>query len=178
MLIDTIKDEDVGEKSVEVQNFRTRRASRGIVLREADGKIAVFYKSNKNEYKLPGGGIEGDEEPEIAFKREALEETGCEVEITNFLGTIEEVKTLESFKQTSYVYVSKVVKDTKELHVTEKEKDEGAKLIWETPENALKLISNSFDKLVASKYESVYHTKFIVRRDERILKEYIEKVGN
>ena len=46
-------------------------------------KIAIFYKSNKNEYKLPGGGMENDENPEEAFKREVLEETGCVVEIVN-----------------------------------------------------------------------------------------------
>lgn len=174
MLIDTITDENIGEKEVHVEKYRTRRASRGIVLRE-DGKIAVFNKANKNEYKLPGGGIEGDEEPEKAFLREALEETGCEVEIIEFLGTIEEIKTQESFKQISYIYVSKVINDTKQLHVTQKEKDEGARLTWETPENALKLIKGSFDNLVASKYESVYHTKFIVCRDTRILTEYMKK---
>ena len=174
MLIDTITDENIGEKPVHVEKYRTRRASRGIVLRE-DGKIAVFNKANKNEYKLPGGGIEGDEEPEKAFLREALEETGCEVEIMGFLGTIEEIKTKESFLQTSYVYVSKVINDTKQLHVTQKEKDEGARLVWETPENALKLIKSSFDNLIASKYESVYHTKFIVCIDTRILQEYMKK---
>ncbi len=174
MLIDTITDKNIGEESVTVKEFRTRRASRGIILRE-DGKIAVFNKANKNEYKLPGGGIEGNEEPEKAFLREALEETGCEVEITDFLGTIEEIKTQEAFKQTSYVYVSKVINDTKKLHLTKKEKDEGAKLVWETPENALKLIQSSFDNLVASKYESIYHTKFIVCRDTRILQEYMKK---
>ncbi len=174
MLIDTITDKNIGEESVNVKEFRTRRASRGIILRE-DGKIAVFNKANKNEYKLPGGGIEGNEEPEKAFLREALEETGCEVEITDFLGTIEEIKTQEAFKQTSYVYVSKVINDTKKLHLTKKEKDEGAKLVWETPENALKLIQSSFDNLVASKYESIYHTKFIVCRDTRILQEYMKK---
>ncbi len=174
MLIDTITDKNIGEESVTVKEFRTRRASRGIILRE-DGKIAVFNKANKNEYKLPGGGIEGNEEPEKAFLREALEETGCEVEITDFLGTIEEIKTQEAFKQTSYVYVSKVINDTKKLHLTKKEKDEGAKLVWETPKNALKLIQSSFDNLVASKYESIYHTKFIVCRDTRILQEYMKK---
>lgn len=57
-----------------------RNGARGIVIRQ-DGKIAIFYKSNKKQYKLPGGGIENNETPEIAFKREVLEETGCNVEI-------------------------------------------------------------------------------------------------
>ncbi len=103
-----------------------------------------------------------------------LEETGCTVEIVKELGTTEEYKTLDNFKQISYVFVGKILKDTKQLNVTEKEKDEGAKLIWETPEKALKLITESYDKLIASKYESVYHTKFIVLRDRKILEKYIE----
>ena len=135
-LICKIMDEDIGEVSVKMDNPRLRLGARGIVVRE-DGKIAVFNKSNKNEYKLPGGGIEGEEKPEEAFKREMLE-------------------------------------DTKQLNITQKEKDEGAKLIWETPEKALKLITESYDKLIASKYESVYHTQFIVWRDRKILEKYIE----
>ena len=34
MLIDTITDKNIGEESVTVKEFRTRRASRGIILRE------------------------------------------------------------------------------------------------------------------------------------------------
>ena len=90
------------------------------------------------------------------------------------MGTTEEYKTLDNFKQISYIFVGKVVEDTKQLNVTQKEKDEGAKLIWETPENALKVITESYDKLVASKYESVYHTRFIVLRDRKILEYYMK----
>ena len=172
-LICKIMDEDIGEASVKMDNPKLRLGARGIVVRE-DGKIAVFNKSNKNEYKLPGGGIEGEEKPEEAFKREVLEETGCIVEIVKELGTTEEYKTLDNFKQISYVFVGKVLEDTKQLNTTQKEKDEGAKLLWETPEKALKLITESYDKLIASKYESVYHTKFVVLRDRKILEKYIE----
>ena len=72
------------------------------------------------------------------------------------------------------MYVGKVLKDTKQLNVTEKEKDEGAKLLWETPEKALELITECFDKLVASKYASIYSTKFVALRDSKILEKYIE----
>jgi len=172
-LIYRVTDSDIGETPIEMSNPRLRIGARGIVIRE-DGKIAVFNKSNKNEYKLPGGGIEENEEPEEAFKREVLEETGCEVEIIKYLGTIEEYKSLENFKQISYVFVGKVLKDTNKLNVTEKEKEEGAKLLWDEPEMALELIKECYNKIIASKYESVYHTKFIVVRDRKILEKYIE----
>lgn len=71
------------------------------------------------------------------------------------------------------MYVGKVLKDNKQLNVTEKEKDEGAKLLWETLENALELITDCFNKLVASKYASIYSTKFVVLRDRRILEYYL-----
>ncbi len=174
-LICKITDEDIGEISTKMDNPRLRLGARGIVVRE-DGKIAIFNKSNKNEYKLPGGGLEGEEKPEEAFKREVLEETGCKVEIVKNLGTTEEYKTLDNFKQISYVFIGKVIEDTKQLHVTQKEKDEGAKLVWKTPEKALKLIIDSYDNLIASKYESVYHTKFVVLRDRKILEKYIDKL--
>ena len=171
-LICQITDEDIGEKTINMENPKLRLGARGIVIRE-DGRIAIFNKSNKNEYKLPGGGLEGEEKPEDAFKREVLEETGCEIEIIESLGTTEEYKSQNNFKQISYIFVGKVLKDTKQLNVTKKEKEEGAKLLWETPKKALELITECFDKLVASKYASIYSTKFVVLRDRRILEYYL-----
>ena len=171
-LICKVTDKDIRKVPEEMNNPKLRLGARGIVIRE-DGKIAIFNKSNKNEYKLPGGGLEGEEKPEDAFKREVLEETGCEVEIIKELGTTEEYKSLNNFKQISYVFVGKVLKDTKQLNVTEKEAEEGARLLWETPKKALKLITECYDKLTASKYSSIYSTKFVVLRDRKILERYI-----
>ena len=128
-LICKIIDEDIGEVSVKMDNPRLRLGARGIVVRE-DGKIAVFNKSNKNEYKLPGGGLEGEEKPEEAFKREVLEETGCKVEIIKELGTTEEYKSLNNFKQISYVFVGKVLEDTKQLNVTQKDIRDNSRLAF------------------------------------------------
>ena len=59
-IICKLTDLDIGEKYIEINNPKIRTASRGIVIRD-DGKIAIFNKSNKNEYKLPGGGTENSE---------------------------------------------------------------------------------------------------------------------
>ena len=176
-LICKINDSDIGCEYFELKNPILRMAARGIVIR-GDGKIAVFNKSNKNEYKLPGGGMENDENPEETFKREVLEETGCIIEIIDNLGITEEYKCQSNFKQISTVFVGKVLKDTKHLDITQKEKDEGAKLLWETPQKALELITNCYDKLVESNYESVYTTKFVVLRDRKILEYYINNNKN
>ena len=103
-LICKITDKDIGEQYFETENPKLRLSARGIVVRD-DKKIAVFNKDNKNEYKLPGGGIENDENPEEAFKREVLEETGCIVEIVQSLGITEEYKCQSNFKQISNVFV-------------------------------------------------------------------------
>lgn len=174
--IKILKDEDFNLKSVEFDNPRIRYGARGIIINK-DNKIAIFNKSNKNEYKLPGGGIDEGEEPKEAFKREALEETGCEIEIISSLGTIEEHKSLDNFKQISYIFVAQVVNDTHKLNLTQKEKDEGAKLLWVDKDEALKLITECFDNLKASKYENLYHSKFIVLRDRYILEYYLKNIG-
>lgn len=170
--IKILKDEDLGLESVEFNNPRVRYGARGIIINDL-GKIAIFNKSKKNEYKLPGGGIDENESPEEAFKREALEETGCEIEIMKDLGTIEEHKSLDNFKQTSYIFVAKVIEDKGKLNLTKKEKDEGAKLLWVDDKEALQLVTECFGNLKASQYENLYHSKFIAVRDRYILEYYL-----
>lgn len=171
-VIAKLTNEDFGLEPKKLENYHTRKASRGIVIRE-DGKIAIQNKSNKNEYKLVGGGIEGDEAPSIAFKREVLEEAGCEVEIVEQLGIIEEERSEINLKQISYIFVARVTNDTHKLNLTEKEKSEGAKLLWVEPKEALDLIINCYDKLLPSDYENVYATRFVVTRDRKILEYYL-----
>lgn len=171
-----IRDEDFGITSIKMKNPRHRLGARGLVFKGE--KVAILNKQSKNEYKLIGGGIEKDEDPATAFQREVLEETGCQIEIVNFLGITEEYKSQDNFRQTSYVYVANVINDTGNFNFTQKEMDEGSKLLWLDINDALKLIKESENKLVSSKYESVYHTKFIVRRDYEILKYYIDNYSN
>ncbi|MDE5830446.1 MAG: NUDIX domain-containing protein [Clostridia bacterium] len=172
-IICKLTDKDFGIEPIEMNNCRLRLASRGIVIRN-DGKIALQNKVKKNEFKLVGGGIENNEDPKLAFKREVLEEAGCEVEIIKELGTTEEYRGLENLKQISHIFTSKVINDRQILNLTEKEKSEGAKLIWVEPKEALKLVTDCYDKLLASDYESVYATRFVALRDRKILEYYLE----
>lgn len=168
-----ITDKDFGIEPQEMKDYRLRVAARGIVVRD-DGKIAIQNKSNKNEYKLVGGGMEENEDPTIAFKREVLEEAGCEIEIIEKLGTTEEYKSLQNLKQISNIFIAKVIKDKHKLNLTEKEKSEGAKLLWVEPKEALKLVTDCYDKLLPSDYDDVYDTRFVVLRDRKILEYYLE----
>ncbi len=53
-----------------------RLAARAVII--IDGKI-LLIKTNKGDYKFPGGGLEKGESHTIALKREVLEETGYKV---------------------------------------------------------------------------------------------------
>lgn len=175
--IKILKDEDFSLNSIPFNNPRIRLGARGIIINQAN-EIAIFNKKIKNEFKLIGGGIKTDETPEEAFQREALEECGCQVEIIDCLGTIEEHKSLDNFKQISYIFVAKVVKNTEVTNLTQKEKEEESRVLWLTLEHAINLVKCSENNLQASKYENIYHSRFIVRRDYEILNYYQKSLNN
>ena len=171
-----VSDKDFGLDYEKLDNPVIRVGARGIIFNN-DGKIAVINKRQKNEYKLPGGGVEDGEIPNEAFMREVLEETGCNIRISEYLGTAIEEKNKNNFKQISHVFVGKVVDDTGILHLTEKESDEDTTVIWVDINEALQLIKNCFDNLKGSKYDDLYKTKFMVKRDEKILEYYLDKMN-
>lgn len=170
-LIGRITDKNIGARKVEMEEPTIRYASRGIIVNSL-GEIAIVHKKNKKEYKLPGGGIEFQENKVEAFKREILEETGCLVKDIQEMGYTEEIKSLENFKQISYVFVAKVKEDTGTLNLTEMEKEEGTEVIWMDIMSAEKYIEQCYNNIVASKYDNIYRTKFVILRDLAIIKKY------
>ena len=173
-IIVNVNDKSLGLNDLKVNDeCKVRYGSRGIVI-EQNGDIAIFNKRSKNEYKLPGGGIEEGENPMEAFMREIMEETGCEIEIIDYLGLAVEEKGQTNFKQISYVFVAKVLNNTKGLHLTEKEKDEDAVVMWVSLREALELVNGCIDNLVGSKYDDLYRSLFMVKRDSEILNYYKE----
>lgn len=172
-IITEITDDTFGIESIPFDNPKIRYGARGIVKKQ-DGTIAVFFKKAKNEYKLPGGGVEQGETLEKAFEREVLEEVGCEVNNILLLGITRELKSQENFQQISYVFRCDVKNDTRNTKMTQKEIDEGGLVIWLTPEEALNKIIECESQLKASDYDSIYRTKFMNYRDREILKYYIE----
>ena len=166
-----IKDIDVDTEPMELNNPELRIGARGLVF-NSENKLAILNKQNKNEYKLVGGGVDPNEDPKEGFYREVLEEAGCKVEIDDFIGTIREERTHHNFVQISYVYKAHVIEDTRELHLTEKEINEGARLLWLDFDEAMEIIKECANNLKASPYEDLYMTKFVVKRDYNILEYY------
>lgn len=151
-----------------------RTGARGIVFNK-EGKIAVFIKKHKNEYKLPGGGVDPNEDVEVAFKRECLEEIGYNIKIITKLGTIIEDKSQENFKQISHIFVAKTI-SKEERNLTKQEEDEGAEFTWLSIEEAIEKMTSNLDNLIGSKYDNIYRTKFMVLRDIKILEYYKKNI--
>ncbi len=64
-------------------------AAGGIVLRQAKPpRIAVVRLRKRNEWVLPKGKLDAGETPRDAAEREVLEETGHDVSVHEFLGTL------------------------------------------------------------------------------------------
>jgi 8-oxo-dGTP pyrophosphatase MutT (NUDIX family) len=64
------------------------QAAGGLVTREApDGQeLILVHRKKYNDWSLPKGKVEPDEQPVHAAIREVREETGCEVEAEGFAG--------------------------------------------------------------------------------------------
>src|SRR6202012_3790706 len=64
-------------------------AAGGIVVRrEKNPRIAVVRLRKRNEWVLPKGKLNDGETPRCAAEREVLEETGHDVTVHEFLGTL------------------------------------------------------------------------------------------
>lgn len=108
-----------------------RRAVRGVVI-NCQNKVALLWVKKYQYHKLPGGGIEINEDEKQALGREILEETGCQVQIESPLGTIIEHRTHYQQYQTSTAYIARTSNDISPSspQFTDLETAEGFVLKW------------------------------------------------
>lgn len=149
-------------KDVNPANFRERNAARAVVT-DKDNRVALLYVGKYGYHKLPGGGVEDNENVKQALERELLEEIGCRAEIANELGKIVEYRDEWSQKQTSYCYVAKQVGEAGQPDFTEKELSEGFAITW---------VKNINEAIALLEHDSPkdYSGKFIRERDLAFLK--------
>jgi len=149
----------IGTKQAGVQ-YEERRAVRTIIQDAAEAKIILIFVEKGQYYKLPGGGIEADEDHALAAEREALEETGCVVKIDGgcfatsgmfYFQVLDnlcaDAAVIEEWRndlhQISYCYMAKMIKDTGAPDLTELEKSEGLSFQWYSPTEAIELMQGA-----------------------------------
>lgn len=94
------------------------------------GDIAVIYAERGNYYKLPGGGIEIDEDHHGAAQREVGEETGATVSLrgTGCIATTEEFR--NDLHQISYCYIADVLNTSDNPSLTQEGLVDGISHRW------------------------------------------------
>ncbi|SHH76451.1 NUDIX domain-containing protein [Clostridium grantii] len=150
------------ENSKENIKYEIRKAARAVLINE-NNKIAVLHVAKDNYYKLPGGGVEGNESIYETLSREVYEEVGSDIEVIDEIGIIFEYRDSFEQLQISYNYLCKTKGELIETEFTQSEIDHKFTLKWMSFDEAVKEIeSYNGNKYVA---------KFISLRDLYILKE-------
>lgn len=170
-LVCRIKDEDLGQRSIKMTRIEYTQGACGIVNHE--GKIALIHFKNKDYYRLPGGMIREEEDFREGFIRASFEQMKCRVEPQKVIGVTEEEKSLLGIKTTSYVFIASV----KEFYDKEEKLDtiqDEIEVEWVSETRALTLIALSYDNLNVDDAEELYTVKFMIKRDQTILEEYIK----
>lgn len=142
--------------------YATRHAARAVVT-DGNGAIALLHARERDYYKLPGGGIEENEDILVALAREIKEELGCEAEVENELGQVIEWRDETMLQQISYAYLARLkgLKGTPDF--TESEIAEGFEVVWAPSlQDALQLVESTND-------QSDLLVRFMTRRDAMIL---------
>ena len=101
-ILKTFSDGTFGLEDKSMSSAKRRTIVRGIVVDQA-GNVAVFNKGNANEYKLPGGVVKDDESTEETFLKEIKRGIGCEIEIIEDIGIVEEYMGQDDIIQEAYV---------------------------------------------------------------------------
>lgn len=133
--------------------YEEREAVKIIILDDVDNVAFVGIK-----YRLlPGGGVEEGETLETAAKREALEETGCNIDIIDSLGFVIENKQKICRRQKTFCFVAKVT-GIKGMPTTHQENEKGIEVEWV----ALEEVSNFLQNQNMSIPVESYHSRFNV----------------
>lgn len=123
------------------ENMVVRKAARVVLVNE-DGLVSIISVRDGEYYKIPGGGIEGDENVEVAAKRETIEEVGYDVEILEEIGEQEYVDPEDENKiHHSICFLGKVL-GKQEVNLSEHESRNKFKASWVTFDEAEKLFES------------------------------------
>ena len=152
-LITTIRDNPsvIADKS-----WRNREGVRAVLF-DKDNLVPIVFMSADNYHKIPGGGIEPNEDQIQALRREVLEEVGADIEILGEVGKIKEERFEWKYTQTSYCYFGKIISKKDHQAYTKAEQKTGAVLQWMSLDEAITALK--------ADDTTDYHGKCCVKRD-------------
>lgn len=144
-----------------------RPSVRGIIWN--GDRLAMVHSLKYDYYKLPGGGINGEESHEATLIREVKEETGLTVipesiKEYGFVLWLQKSEYIENtiFEQENFYYICEVEKNAGEQKLDAYEAEEGFTLEFVTPEEAIRVNRSG-------QYESA--ARVMVEREIRVLEE-------
>ena len=117
--------------TLKVEDYKLNMRAAGIIIH--NNKVLLHKNVNADHYAVIGGRIKIGESSYDAVKREILEETGKEVEITGYIATIENFFELKGEKYHEILFVHKA-----------EFKDEKDKQIELTDEQVIEIIAKVF----------------------------------
>lgn len=138
-----------------------RHAARGIVLR--DDKLLLLFTERYNDFSLPGGGVDPDEDIQTALKRELEEETGAQnVQVQSHYGFIEEYRPhwkpeYDLLHMTSHFFVCDVAPELADVRMESYEIANGMKPVW------------------VSVSEAMNHNRQVMSRQEKTMGQSIQR---
>jgi len=159
------KKEDGREKI----DFEDRITGKAIVF-DDDNNIALVGNKMNPFYLLPGGGIDLSESVKSGIIRECLEEIGCNVELKEAIGIIDDYRNRAKKHCINYCYTAKLVGEKGELTLTEDEKRNGLHVIWVSLDRAITTLEKEVEQLKRGEV-IFYNTGFNILRDYLYLKE-------
>jgi len=138
-----------------------RNAARTVIIDE-NNQIALINVRDGEYYKIPGGGIEEGESEETAAKREALEESGCSVELIRKIGEqafVDNNPRYGEMTHHSVCFLAKKISYDGTTSFDDLEQSNKMRVFWTSFDNAIKLFSSAKtdDNFAAKINERDYH---------------------
>ena len=152
-----------GACSGNVSTYSIRTATRAVLSNEFD-EVCLLWVAQFDVYKLPGGGLWGDEMLVRGLKREILEETGFRIKpkTVHKLGLTMEFRDQWNMVQISHCYACDAGERTDLQKLTREEKSAGFEVVWARRLEA--------ETLVESHLSDDYDALYMRRRDLSIIK--------
>jgi len=155
-----------------------RHAARGIVLRE--DTILLLFTERYNDFSLPGGGVDQDEDIQAALKRELAEETGArDVRVQANYGFIEEYRPhwkpeYDLMHMTSHFFVCDVAPELADARMESHEIANGMKPVWIAVEDAMNHNREVMSRQEKSMGQSIQRETFML---EKIFRELVAQTA-